>query len=278
VTRPAAHRPAAHRTPGARTLLASWRLAVGLFTVIPVAPAPRVSRAEAARAVLWLPAVGALAAVPATGVLLAAQVTSDSTARHLLAATLAIVVIALLTGGLHLDGLADTADGLGSRRPRQEALGIMRRSDIGPFGVIALVLVLMLQITALAALAPGWLAAAALVVAAVTGRVAVVLATGSPAARAEGFGALVAGATPRTVRTAAAAALLVVVAAAGAAAGGLVLAGRGLAAAAAGLLVAWLLAGAARRRLGGMTGDVFGALIEVATATVLVVLAVTAGA
>jgi adenosylcobinamide-GDP ribazoletransferase len=266
----------AHRTAGARTLLVSWRLAVGLFTIIPVAPAPRVSRVEAARAVLWLPAVGALAAVPAAGVLLAAQLTGRSTARHLLAAALAVVAIAVVTGGLHLDGLADTADGLGSRRPRHEALGIMRRSDIGPFGVIALVLVLVLQITALAALAPGWLAAAALVAAAVTGRVAVVLATGSPAARAEGFGALVAGGTPRAARTATAVALLVAVTAGGAAAGGLGLAVRGLAAAGAGLLAAGLLAGAARRRLGGMTGDVFGALIEIATATVLVVLAVTA--
>jgi adenosylcobinamide-GDP ribazoletransferase len=267
----------AHRAGGARTLLASWRLAVGLFTIIPVAPAPRVSRAQASRAVLWLPAVGALAAVPAAGVLLAAQLTGHSTARHLLAATLAIVAIAVVTGGLHLDGLADTADGLGSRRPRHEALGIMRRSDIGPFGVIALVLVLMLQITALAVLAPGWLAAAALVAAAITGRVSVVLATGSPSARAEGFGALIAGGTSRAARTATAVALLLVVAAAGAAGGGVVLAVRGLAAVAAGLLAAGVLAGAARRRLGGMTGDVFGALIEVAAATVLVALAVTAG-
>lgn len=266
---------AAHRAAGARTLLASWRLAVGLFTVIPVAAAPRVSRAEAAQAVLWLPAVGALAAIPAAGVLLAAQLTGHSTARHLLAAALAVVAIAVVTGGLHLDGLADTADGLGSRRPRHEALGIMRRSDIGPFGVVALVLVLMLQITALATLAPGWLAATALLVAAVTGRAAVVLATGSPAARAEGFGALVAGGTSRSARTVTVVVLLLLVAAAGAAGGGMMLAVRGLAAVVAGLLAAGLLASAARRQLGGMTGDVFGALIEVATAAVLVVLAVT---
>ncbi len=72
-------------------------------------------------------------------------------------------VIAVLTGGLHLDGLADTADGLGSRRPAADALAIMRRSDIGPMGVGALVLVLLVQVTAVAALPRLPLAVAALV-------------------------------------------------------------------------------------------------------------------
>lgn len=268
-------RPAEHRTRGARTLLATWWLAVGLFTVLPVAPTPRVTREDAGRAILWLPAVGGLVAIPAAVVLLAAQITGRSADRRLLAACLAVVVVAALTGGLHLDGLADTADGLGSRRPRHEALGIMRRSDIGPFGVIALVLAMLIQITSLAALAPMWLAASSLVAAAVTGRVAVVLATGSRAARAEGFGALVAGGPPRSARMTAGAALLVAVTAAGAAGGGFALAVRGLAAVTAALLMAALLTRAAQSKLGGMTGDVFGAVIEVATTTVLVVLAVT---
>ncbi len=124
----------------------------------------------------------------------------DSTPRRLLGATLAIGVLALLTGGLHLDGLADTADGLGSRRPRDEALAIMRRSDIGPFGVVALLFAVGVQVTGLAAVQPGWPGAAALAVAVVTGRVAVVLAAGSPAARPDGFGALVAGSTTAPAR------------------------------------------------------------------------------
>jgi adenosylcobinamide-GDP ribazoletransferase len=111
------------------------------------------------------------------------------------------------------------------------------------------------------------------VAAVVTSRVAVILAAGSPAARPGGFGALIAGATTARARAIALVALLAVVGAGGAATGGISFAGRGLAAVVAGLLAAALLHRGARRRLGGMTGDVFGALIEVSTAVVLLVLA-----
>ena len=264
--------------PGALTRkLVPLRAALGLFTVIPVPAVPEISGAEAARAVLWLPVAGALIAVPAAGLLLAVEAGGHATPRVLLAAALAIGVVAVLTGGLHLDGLADTADGLGSRRPRDEALAIMRRSDVGPFGVVALLLVVVVQITALATVAPGWPGAAALAVAVVTGRVAVVLATGpgSPAARPDGFGALVAGATTLLARIVAAVALLASVAAAAALAWGPAAALRGVAAVLAGLLAAGLLRRIAIWQLGGLTGDVFGALIEVSTATVLVTLALT---
>src|SRR5215469_13737884 len=251
------------------------RTALSLFTVFPVGAAPEIGRDEASRAVLWLPVVGALLAVPAAGVLLAAQAGGHATPRLLLAAALAIGVLALLTGGLHLDGLADTADGLGSRRPREEALAIMRRSDIGPFGVAALIFAVLIQITALATVSPGWPEAAAVAAAAVTGRVAVVLTTGpgSPPARADGFGALVAGATTARARVMAAALLLALVSGAAALAWGPFAALRGAAAVLAGLLAADVLRRIAKRRLGGMTGDVFGALIEVSATTVLLVLA-----
>jgi adenosylcobinamide-GDP ribazoletransferase len=226
----------------------------------------------------------------------AVQAGGQSEGRRLLAATLAVAILGLLTGGLHLDGLADTADGLGSRRPRREALAIMRRPDIGPMGVAALLLVILLQITALAAIAPGGLSIAALVLAAVTGRVAVVLATGpgSPSARPGGFGALITDTTTARVRVATVAALLAAVAAAGlllgafpqatmplgrgagaARGGGPAIAARWLIATLAGLLAAELLRRTAKRRLGGMTGDVYGAVIELCTATVLLVLALS---
>jgi adenosylcobinamide-GDP ribazoletransferase len=192
--------------------------------------------------------------------------------RQLLGAALAMMLLALATGGLHLDGLADTADGLGSRRPADQALEIMRRSDAGPLGVATLVLVLLVQVCALASLPRGWAGAAGLVLAAVTSRVAVVLATGSPPARPSGFGALVAGRTSAAGRAASVVVLLGAVVAAGLALGGVSAAARGAAAAAAGLAVAALLRWAAVRRLGGMTGDVFGAVIELSTATVLLVL------
>jgi adenosylcobinamide-GDP ribazoletransferase len=252
----------------------SWRGAVNMFTIIPAAGAESITPETAARITLWLPAVGCLLAVPAAGILLAVGALGGSAPHRLLGATLAIAALAALTGGLHLDGLADTADGLGSRRPRQEALELMRRSDAGPLGVAALVLTLLVQVTAVAAISPRWLGASALAAAVVTSRVAVVLATGSPAARSDGFGALIAGTTSRRARLTALALLLAVTAAAGAAAGDALLAARGLAAVIAGLGAAWWLRRLACRRLGGMTGDVFGALIEACTATVLVFAAV----
>ena len=132
-------RPEQPARPGRswRAGLVPLRTALGLFTILPVRAAPEIGRDDAARAVLWLPVVGLLLCVPAAAVLLAVEAGGHSGPRRLLAAALAIGVLALLTGGLHLDGLADTADGLGSRRPRDEALAIMRRSDVGPFGVAA---------------------------------------------------------------------------------------------------------------------------------------------
>jgi adenosylcobinamide-GDP ribazoletransferase len=269
--------PARPGRPG-QAGLAALRTAFGLFTIFPVKAAPEIGRDGAARAVLWLPVTGLLLAVPAAGVLFAVQAGGHSGPRRLLAAALAVGVLALLTGGLHLDGLADTADGLGSRRPRDEALAIMRRSDVGPFGVAALLFTVLVQVTALATVAPGWPDAAALAVAAVTGRTAVVLATGpgSPPARPDGFGALVAGATTTRARVTAAAALLAVTAAAAGAAWGAYPALRAVIAVLAGLCAGELLRRLARRRLGGMTGDVFGALVEVSSAVLLLALALTA--
>ena len=168
---------------------AAWRVAVSLFTTIP-AGVGMVDDEVAARAILWLPAIGLLAGGAGAGVLLAAASRNATGPGRLLGAALAVAVIAVLTGGLHLDGLADTADGLGSRRPAAAALDIMRRSDIGPMGVGALVLALLVQVAALAAVPRPPRAAAALLLAEVTGRVCVVVATSAPAARPGGFGAL----------------------------------------------------------------------------------------
>jgi adenosylcobinamide-GDP ribazoletransferase len=140
---------------------------------------------------------------------------------------------------------------------------------------VTLVLVVLLQVTSLATIAPHWPSAAALIIAVLTSRVAVIVAAGWPAARPGGFGALVAGSATTRARVTAVAALLVAVTAAGAAAGGVPLALRALAAAVTGLVAAVLVGRIASRRLGGMTGDVFGALIEISTTAVLLVLALS---
>jgi adenosylcobinamide-GDP ribazoletransferase len=257
----------------------AWRVALSLFTVIPAGVGGDLDDAAAVRAVYWLPALGAGLGLAGSAVLVFVAAGQLSAERQFLGAALAVALLAVATGGLHLDGLADTADGLGSRRPADQALEIMRRSDAGPLGVAALVLVLLVQVSALASLprgwgggGAGWTGAPGLVAAAVTSRVAVVLATGSPSARPSGFGALVAGRTSAAGRVASVVALLAAVVGAGLALGGVAAAVRGTGAAVAGLAVAALLCWAARRRLGGMTGDVFGAIVELSTATVLVVL------
>src|SRR5690242_9468312 len=121
-------------------------------------------------------------------------------AGPLLAAVASAAVPAALTRGLHLDGLADTADGLGSGKPAEDALRIMKQSDIGPFGVLTLVLVLLAQVAVLAQLyGDSWArGAVAAVVSAVAARLALTLAAraGVPAARPEGLGAAVAGVVP----------------------------------------------------------------------------------
>ncbi len=194
-------------------------------------------------------------------------------AGPLLAAVATAAVPAALTRGLHLDGLADTADGLGSGKPAEDALRIMKQSDIGPFGVITLVLVLLAQVAALAqAYGDSWAhGALAAVVAASAARLALTLAArrGVPAARPEGLGAAVAGVVPVPGALGAA---LVVTGAAGAAGAGL---GPHVALLAAGavvaaLVVAELLLRHCTRRFGGVTGDVFGGLAEAAATTALV--------
>jgi adenosylcobinamide-GDP ribazoletransferase len=251
----------------------AWRVALSLFTTIPAGVNRTLDDDVAARAILWLPGIGLLLGAISGGVVLAAGTLNATGPGRLLGAALAVAVIAVLTGGLHLDGLADTADGLGSRRPADVALEIMRRSDIGPMGVGALALVLLVQVAAIAAVPRLPLAVAALVVAEVTGRVSAVVATSSPAARAGGFGALVAGRTTAAERALTVGALACAVAAAGLTAGGPALAVRGLAAAFAGLLAGWLVQRTARRRLGGTTGDVFGAILQVSATAALVVAA-----
>ena len=250
------------------------RLAVGTFTILRVRPPSALDRSVAGRAMLWAPVIGvALGAV--AGVVLEGtrEATHHSVAGELVAATLAIAVLAWFTRGLHLDGLADTADGLGSGREPAGALEVMKRSDVGPFGVVVLVLVLLVQVAAVAqsvGRGTGWLC---LVVSVTTGRAAVAwgCSTRIRAARPDGLGAAVAG----SLRPAAPLVLTVMVTlgAAGISfldddrSGWLAL--RCAAAVLIGVGCSLLLLGRCVRRFGGVTGDVLGALVETATTAAL---------
>ncbi|MFD3912735.1 adenosylcobinamide-GDP ribazoletransferase [Streptomyces sp. NPDC058603] len=247
------------------------RFAFGTLTVLPVR-LTRWDRGAARSGMLAAPAAGLVVGTAAGG---AGALLLLGGAPATLAAVAAVAVPAVLTRALHLDGLADTADGLGSGKPAEDALRIMKRSDIGPFGVVTLVLVLLGQVAAVAGLYAGSAArgAVAVVVAGVTARLALTLAcrTGVPPARPDGLGAAVAGVVP--VRSAAVAALLVtaVCGAAGALLGPADAVRHALAAVA-GLVAAQLLLRHCVRRFGGVTGDVFGALAETAATVALVVL------
>jgi adenosylcobinamide-GDP ribazoletransferase len=232
--------------------------------------------ATVAAAMAWAPAVGLLLGVIAAAVLLVVDHLLG--AGPLTAAALAVASLALLSRGLHLDGLADLADGLGSGQPAPAALDIMRRSDIGPLGTVTLVLTVLIQVAALghAEAAGHGRGLAALIAAVVTGRLALTWACrrGVPAARPDGLGALVAGtvrpAIPlvTTLATVAAAAAAISASVIGEPAGWTL-----PLAVVAGLAGAYLVQRHAVRRLGGITGDVLGAVAEVAVTVTLVVAA-----
>nr|WP_202501942.1 adenosylcobinamide-GDP ribazoletransferase [Streptomyces sp. SID5785] len=240
------------------------RFAFGTLTVLPVT-VRRWDRDAARAGMLCAPLAGLVVGLCAAAL---GGLLTLLGAGPLLAAVASVAVPSALTRGLHLDGLADVADGLGSGKPAEDALGIMKQSDIGPFGVVTLVLALLAQVAVLAQLyGESWSrGAVAAAVAGVTARLALTLAsrTGVPAARPEGLGAAVA----ETVRPRAALPVAVLVLAACAA-----VSPPCAAAVVVGCGAAELLLRRCVRRFGGVTGDVFGALAETAATAALVTLA-----
>lgn len=253
-----------------RTATDGVRLAVGTLTALPVLPPSRVDAAVARAGMLAAPLVGVLLAVLAAATV---AVAVGLRLPPLIAAVLALGAVTAASRGLHLDGLADTADGLACSYDRETALRVMRRGDVGPAGVISLVLVLLLQAGALAAVTSAGTGPLAAAVAVMAGRsvLPLVCVRGVPAARLDGLGAAVAGTVPVAAAVGAAAAVLIVAGAAGALAG--VGPWRPVAAVVGGWVIAGVVVRRCVRRLGGVTGDVLGAAVEVAGTGALVVLA-----
>jgi adenosylcobinamide-GDP ribazoletransferase len=253
--------------PGLSRAFDGLRLAFSWLTVLPV-PAPDVDRRSAGAAITASPLVGLLLGGAATGVL------AGLVALHcppLLAGLLIVGLLALATRGMHIDGLADTADGLGCYGPPERALAVMKDGGAGPFAVVALIIVLGIQTVGLAQAATDhrwWVAPLAL--AASRAAFPLCCRRGAPAARPEGLGALVARTQPIFIPVIWWLLLL--------AAAVFVIPGRPWQGPAAVLLAGAVVLGLSRhtgRRFGGITGDVLGAAAELAAAAVLAVCAFT---
>lgn len=229
---------------------------IGFLTIVPV-PHVDLSPAQMSRTLALFPLVGAAlgALLGGLGVLLDRALPPGPVAALLL------LTSAVATGGLHLDGLLDTADAFGGRTP-EERLAIMRDSRVGAFGIVAGVMIILAQFACLSALT-GLARFVALVLAYTMSRWALLLALGLfPAARPEGLGAVFQAAASRgavMVGTAVAA----IVALVGGLFGIVALMASTLLAAAGGRLLT--------RRLGGLTGDACGALAVVSETAVLFV-------
>lgn len=248
----------------------AWRLSVGTLTAVRVAAPVHVDRRTAGRAMLLAP----LAVLP-LGLLVAAVVWlgSCADAPPLVVAFVAIGALAAGSRALHWDGLSDTVDGLTASYDAERSLTVMRSGTSGPAGVVATVVVLGVQVSALAALvgSPQDAVLAGFLVCASRSALTITCMSGVPAARAEGLGRPHAGTVP--LGWAVASWILVA-----SVTTGLVLWSggdwwRALVAVLLSLLVVALLVRRSVRRFGGVTGDVYGAAVELGLATMLAVLA-----
>lgn len=245
-------------------MTAALRLALGTLTAVPIRAPVVVTPRIATGAMVFAP----LAALP-LGVLVALVCWAGS-AAEVPSLAVAFGTLGLLAAGsraLHLDGLADVADGLTASYDRERSLAVMKSGSAGPAGVVAIVVVLGVQTAALASLVDDVRAAVIAGAAVCASRAALWICCASrvPPARPDGLGAVFAGRVP----TAVAAVGWVVVAALA----GLVHPWRGPVTVVAAVLVVVVLVRRAVRRFGGVTGDVFGAAIELALATLLLGLA-----
>ena len=226
-------------------------VATRYLTIVPVPGPARVNANALGRAAPWFPVIG----IGIGGLLALTDRVTQVFFPLLLAGLLTVTVWKLLTGGLHLDGLADCLDSLGGHDAEQR-LAIMRDSRIGAFGALGLILLLLLEIAAVTEMPPSVRSAALLVVPTVARATPPLLARMFSPAKQEGQGAAF-GAGVGAVAAPIALSIALVVAI-------VPLRALGLVVLVVSVLSALVLARFFASRVSGITGDVLGAAIEIA--------------
>ncbi len=227
------------------------RTALGLLTIFPVHyDASRIS----ARAFAYYPLVGLI-----LGFLLsAAYFLFQLALPNLVVGALLVVLWAILTGALHLDGFSDSCDGLFAATTRERRLEILRDVHLGAFGAVGLALLLITKITAVASI----VSFAPIFLAPMLGRWAMVYAATFPPARNEGMAIIFRAGLTRRVVFAAMLVATVVCAFFG---------WFGFVTFIVAVAIATLIARFAINRLGGLTGDIYGMICESVEVSVLIV-------
>lgn len=234
--------------------LRSLRIAFGLMTTLPFHLPDDWSAGDSGRAAVWYPLVGlvigALTWLTWKG--------ATFLFPPLVTGVITLVAWVMLTGGLHLDGLADCCDGLFASVTPERRLEIMKDPHMGAFGVIGLILVLLLKAAALASLTS--VTSFAILLAASLARWCILPAGLLPLARPSGMGADFASGFRRSFLLWGAILPLVIA---------ILLGRRGVLSALAGVGAMALILWFAKSRIGGVTGDVFGMIVEVVETVLL---------
>ena len=234
-------------------------LALQFLTRIPIHIRGTVTEQKIARSMAYYPLVGLI--VGAAAALL--HLVLSNIAAGAIADLASVALLVVITGNMHLDGLMDTADGLGSGKPRERMLEIMRDSRVGAHGVVAGVLILLAKVVLLGQIPHDHKFTVILLFPVVARWSMVYAATIYRYGRTQGLGAFTAYLGKRELLIASAIVLAIIF---------YLLRLEGLYLAAAALAGTALLAAYLMRRVGGMTGDLFGAINEGVEVLVLFVM------
>lgn len=246
-----------------RTIVSDLRIGISFATILPFGPPTIVDDGDVRRASWSLPVAGLLVGLVGSAVYAIVHAIGLTPGP---AAMLALASTVILTGALHEDGLADTADGLGGGRSRERKLEIMRDSRIGTYGACALFISLILRWSALAAIAAPRSVMIALLLAHAAARAGVpAFMAFVPSARPDGLSARAGKPSPQSAAIALGLGALVL--ALGFGLGKTILAIALLA------VIGLLMARLATKQIGGQTGDILGAFEQLAETAILLMAA-----